>query len=76
MNAAANIMNFTKVDLEGQVLGNLGEIDEELTLKIQDNMFTFDNLSGLDNRGIQVLMRNVDSDMLMTAISLVKSKMS
>ena len=68
VNAAAKIMNFTKVELEGQVLGNLGDIDEELTLKIQDNMFTFDNLSGLDNRGIQVLMRNVDSDLLMTAL--------
>jgi flagellar motor switch protein FliG len=37
-------------------------------LKIQDNMFTFDNLVGVDNRGIQVLMRNVEPDMLMIGL--------
>ncbi|MFM8866077.1 MAG: FliG C-terminal domain-containing protein, partial [Limnohabitans sp.] len=42
--------------------------DADLTLKIQDNMFTFENLTGVDNRGIQVLMRNVEPDLLMTAL--------
>jgi flagellar motor switch protein FliG len=37
-------------------------------LQIQDNMFTFDNLSMVDNRAIQVLMRNVESDLLMVAL--------
>jgi flagellar motor switch protein FliG len=36
--------------------------------KIQDNMFTFDNLVSVDNRGIQVLMRNVEPDLLMIAM--------
>ena len=31
-------------------------------------MFTFDNLAGVDNRAIQVLMRSVESDLLMTAL--------
>ena len=31
-------------------------------------MFTFENLGGVDNRAIQVLMRNVESDLLMTAL--------
>ena len=46
----------------------MADVDEELALKIQDNMFTFDNLSALDNRGVQVLMRNVESDMLMISL--------
>ena len=37
-------------------------------LKIQDNMFTFDNLAGCDNRSIQTLSRNVEPDMLMVAL--------
>ena len=37
-------------------------------MKIQDSMFTFDNLSGVDNRSVQVLMRNIEQDMLMTAL--------
>ena len=49
-------------------MGDLSEIDEELMLKIQDNMFTFDNLSVVDNKAIQVLMRNVEPELLMVAL--------
>jgi flagellar motor switch protein FliG len=68
IKAAAKIMNFTKTDLESSIMSGLSEIDEDLMLKIQDNMFTFENLMSVDNRGIQVLMRNVEPDLLMIAL--------
>lgn len=68
IKAAAKIMNFVKVDLESSIMSGLAQLDSELMQKIQDNMFTFENLVGVDNRGIQVLMRNVEPDMLMTAL--------
>ena len=68
IKTAAKIMNFTKVELEGNILAGVASIDEELCTKIQDSMFTFDNLSGLDNRSIQTLMRNIEMDMLMVAL--------
>lgn len=68
VKAAAKIMNFTKVELESTILQGVGQIDEELALKIQDNMFSFDNLNSVDNRGIQALMRAVEPDLLMTAL--------
>ncbi len=68
VKAAAKIMNFTKTELESQIMQGLEAIDADLMLKIQDNMFTFENLTGVDNRGIQVLMRNVEPDLLMTAL--------
>ncbi len=68
VKAAAKIMNFTKVELESTILQGVGQIDEELALKIQDNMFSFDNLGAVDNRGIQALMRAVEPDLLMTAL--------
>ena len=68
VKAAAKIMNFTKVELEGAILQGVGQIDEELMLRIQDNMFSFDNLGAVDNRGIQALMRAVEPDLLMTAL--------
>jgi flagellar motor switch protein FliG len=41
-------------------------------------MFTFDNLEAVDNRSIQVLIRNVESELLMVALKgadeLVKDK--
>ena len=68
VKTAAKIMNFTKVDLELQVFGGLNKLDPELAQRIQDSMFTFENLTAVDNRGIQTLMRGVEPDMLMTAL--------
>ncbi|MDB2653891.1 flagellar motor switch protein FliG [Luminiphilus sp.] len=68
VKTAAKIMNFVKVDLESEVMASLTQIDEDLTLQIQDSMFTFENLSMVDNRAIQVMMRNIDSDLLMIAL--------
>ncbi len=68
IQAAAKIMNSTKAELENSIMMGLNEIDPDLMQKIQDNMFTFENLVSVDNKGIQVLMRNVEPDMLMVAL--------
>jgi flagellar motor switch protein FliG len=68
IKAAAKIMNSVKVELESSIMAGLSQIDPDLTMRIQDNMFTFENLSGVDNRGIQAIMRTVDQDMLMVAL--------
>ena len=68
IRTSAKIMNFTKTDMEGEILGGIREKDEELSDKIQDNMFTFENFDGLDNRSVQTLMRSIDNDLLMTAV--------
>ena len=68
IQAAAKIMNSTKTELENSIMMGLNEIDPDLMQKIQDNMFTFENLVSVDNKGIQVLMRNVEPDMLMVAL--------
>jgi len=68
VKAAARIMNLTKTELEASVILGLTNLDPDLTLRIQDNMYTFDNLTTMDNRGIQTLMRNIDTDQLMIAL--------
>ena len=68
VKAAAKIMNFVKVDLESSIMRGLEKVDPDMMQRIQDNMFMFENLSGVDNRAIQTLMRNVEPDMLMTAL--------
>jgi flagellar motor switch protein FliG len=68
IKAAANILNLTKTALEASVMGGLRTLDPELMQKIQDNMFTFENLTGVDNKGIQVIMRNVEPDLMMKAL--------
>jgi len=65
VKAAAKILNFTKTSPLAGILAGVTQMDGELAMKIQDNMFTFDNLAGCDNRSIQVLMRTVEPDLLM-----------
>ncbi|MFM7004992.1 MAG: flagellar motor switch protein FliG [Limnohabitans sp.] len=68
IKAAAQIMNSTKTALEASIMKGLEKIDADLMLRIQDNMFTFENLSAVDNKGIPVLMRAVDNNQLMIAM--------
>jgi flagellar motor switch protein FliG len=68
IKAAAQILNATKTELEASIMAGLEKIDADLMLRIQDNMFTFENLVSVDNKGIQVLMRNVEPDLLMVAM--------
>jgi flagellar motor switch protein FliG len=49
-------------------MAGLSQIDGDLMQKIQDNMFTFENLVGVDNRGIQAIMRTAEPDLLMVAL--------
>ena len=65
---AANILNLTKTALEASVMGGLRDLDPDLMQKIQDNMFTFENLVGVDNKGISKIMSNVEPDLLMKAL--------
>ena len=68
VKAAASIMNLTKTALEAAVMGGLRDLDPDMMQKIQDNMFTFENLVGVDNKGIQTIMRNVEPDLMMKAL--------
>ena len=68
VKTAAKIMNFVKVDLENEIMKSLTDIDEDLTLQIQDNMFTFDNLGMSDDRSLQTLLRSVETEDLVLAL--------
>ena len=65
---AAEILNFVGSAAETSVLDNVREHDPELAQKIVDEMFVFDNLLDVDNRGIQTLLREVSSDSLVIAL--------
>jgi len=68
VKAAAKIMNSVKVELESSIMAGLSQIDPDLMQRIQDNMFTFENLVDVDNRGIQAIMRTAEPDLLMVAL--------
>ncbi|GAB6389693.1 flagellar motor switch protein FliG [Stutzerimonas marianensis] len=65
---AADIMNYLDSSVEGQLMDAIREVDEDLSSQIEDLMFVFDNLADVDDRGIQVLLREVSSDVLVMAL--------
>ena len=68
VKAAAKIMNLTKVDMESMIMKGVESLDADLAQAIQDNMLTFADLSSVDNRAIQTLLRNIEPDLLMVAL--------
>ncbi len=65
---AAEILNFMGGAAETSVLANVRDFDPELAQKIQDEMFTFDNILELDDRAVQLLLREVQSESLIIAL--------
>ena len=68
VKAAADILNYMGGAVEASVLANIREHDAELAQKIQDQMFTFDNILDLDDRSIQLLLREIQSETLIIAL--------
>ena len=65
---AAEILNFMPAAIETTVIATVRDFDPEIAQKIQDDMFTFDNLIDLDDRAIQLLLREVQSESLIVAL--------
>ena len=65
---AAEIMNNLDGSIEADLMDSIREIDEDMGNQIQDLMFVFDNLKDVDDRGIQALLREVSSDVLIIAL--------
>jgi flagellar motor switch protein FliG len=68
VRTAAEILNMLTSTQEEAVVSSLRERDADLAQKIVDEMFTFDNLLDIEDRGIQLILKEVDNDMLMVAL--------
>jgi flagellar motor switch protein FliG len=68
VKTAAEIINMLGSSVETSVLDYIREADNELAQKIMDNMFTFDDLEKLDDKGIQALLKEVQSESLVIAL--------
>jgi flagellar motor switch protein FliG len=65
---AAEIINMMGSAVETSVLDYIREADPDLAQKIMDNLFTFDDLLKIDDRGIQALLKEVQSESLLIAL--------
>ncbi len=65
---AAEIMNHLDTAIESDLMQSIKEIDEDLGTKIQDLMFVFEDIKNIDDRGVQSLLREVSSEVLILAL--------
>jgi flagellar motor switch protein FliG len=68
VKTAAEIINMMGSSVETSALDYIRENDSELAQKIMDNMFTFDDVNKLDDRAIQTVLKEVQSDSLVVAL--------
>jgi flagellar motor switch protein FliG len=68
IRTAAEILNFLSGENEASVMANLKNYDSDMAQKIMDEMFVFDNILDIDDRGIQILLREVQSESLIVAL--------
>lgn len=68
IKAAARIMNFTRQDMEERIMKDIRKEDKMLSEDIQDNLFVFDYLIKSDERALQTVLREIESDMLVLAL--------
>jgi flagellar motor switch protein FliG len=68
VKTAAEIINLMGSSVETSALDYIREADNELAQKIMDNMFTFDDLNKLDDKGFQSLLKEVQSESLVIAL--------
>jgi flagellar motor switch protein FliG len=68
VKTAAEILNMLGSAVETSVLDFVREADNDLAQKIMDNMFTFDDVEKIDDKGIQALMKEVQSESLVIAL--------
>lgn len=65
---AAEILNLVGSGVDSRILDDISTEHEDVSKAIQDKMFVFDDIDGIDDRGIQTIVAEVPSDILVVAL--------
>ncbi len=68
VRTAVEILNFMPTSQESNVIEHIKQYDEDFAQQIMDEMFIFDDLIDIDERGIQLLLREIESESLVIAL--------
>ena len=68
ITTAANLLNLMEPSVEGAILDRVAEVDSDIAESIQDLMYVFDDLANIDDRAIQMLLREISSETLVIAM--------
>lgn len=68
VKTAAEMINLLGAAIEGSVIESIRNHDPDLAQKIMDKMFVFDDVMKLDDKAIQLVLKEVASDVLIVAL--------
>jgi len=66
--SAANMLNYLESSSESGIMDQIADLDADLGERIQDLMFVFDDLAEVEDRGMQMLLREINSETLVVAL--------
>ena len=66
--AAAEMLNSMGSSVETSALDFIRDADNELAQQIMDNMFSFEDLVKVDDKGIQALLKEIQTESLVIAL--------
>ena len=75
VKTAAEMINLLGTSIETAALDYIREADNDLAQRVMDNLFTFDDLMRVDDRGIQALLKEVQSESLVIALKGAKPEL-
>ncbi len=65
---AAEILNQIEPKSEGEIMEIIEKTSPDLAIKIQEKMFVFQDLLGIDSRGMQLVIKELSGDVLSVAL--------
>ncbi|MEM9068647.1 MAG: flagellar motor switch protein FliG [Myxococcota bacterium] len=75
IEAATELLKMMDQEQSEALLEELADIDEEIAEKVRKALFTFEDLKRIDGRGMQRLLKEIQSDHLVLALKTASEEM-
>jgi flagellar motor switch protein FliG len=75
LDKVVDILNIMQNNLDADILDAIEENDPDMVEEIRKRMFTFENLTSLDGRSLQMILREVNNDSLTMALKTASGEM-
>ena len=76
VRVVADILNNMDKSIEEPILADIEKLDKEEAEKIRELMFTFDDLASVDDKSMQLILREVSHDQIVLALKTASEELN
>ena len=76
VRVVADILNNMDKSIEEPILADIEKLDKEEAEKIRELMFTFDDLASVDDKSLQLILREVSHDQIVLALKTASEELN